>query len=139
VENEFKYGRYASEDDDNSDADSESTQETLDTDDDTVSTTEHQQQEENRNEKLGNKMITFWDKRKQKLISDVAVTAWMVSPLPEIREDVKNHIGEHRNAVERVIKKWFSITVRFMLSSGTCLVYSLKCATTCLFPTLGRR
>jgi hypothetical protein len=60
---------------------------------------------------LGSKMIAFWNSRKKKLISDVAITAWMVSPLPEIMEDVKTHDGEDRNAVERLIKKWFSITV----------------------------
>jgi hypothetical protein len=34
-------------------------------------------------------MVIFWDKRKQKLLLDVAVTVWMVSPLPEKREGLK--------------------------------------------------
>jgi hypothetical protein len=65
---------------------------------------------------VGSKMITFWNKRKIKLVSDVAITAWMVSPMPEIMDDVKQHSGDDRNAVERLIKKWFSVTVSNLFS-----------------------
>jgi hypothetical protein len=44
---------------------------------------------------LGGKMLEFWNVRKKKLISDVAITAWMVSPIPEIMEDVEQHVREH--------------------------------------------
>lgn len=57
---------------------------------------------------LGDKFSNAWDKRSKKLEHDMAITGWMVSPLPECREDaMHNHEGYHRDAVERLIKKLF--------------------------------
>jgi hypothetical protein len=113
VDNEFKFCRYDSDEGNSESEDESEVQESdagSDSDDSTVTGTEEKEQEKEKN-KLGNKMIGFWEAGKKKLISDDAITAWMVSPLPDIMEDVRKHEGEHRNAVERVIKKWFSITV----------------------------
>lgn len=69
---------------------------------------------------LGDKVIGYWNSRKKKLVSDVSVTAWMLSPIPEIMTDAdKNHKGEHRNAVDRLIEKWFAHEVSWIL----CLTY----------------
>jgi hypothetical protein len=58
-------------------------------------------------ETLGDKVKSRWDHRKQKLITDLSITGWMLSPSPEIMKDVNSgHTGEHRNAVERVLKRW---------------------------------
>jgi hypothetical protein len=56
---------------------------------------------------LGDRMKARWDLRKKKLINDLSICGWMTSPMPEIMRDVLiNHDGEHRNAVERILKKW---------------------------------
>jgi hypothetical protein len=47
-----------------------------------------------------------WGKRRKKLVNDYSITGWMLSPIPSIMADAKEHnIGYHRNAVERLIKK----------------------------------
>lgn len=56
----------------------------------------------------------------------------MVSPMPEIMEDVKKHDGAHRNAVERLLKKWFISTV-----SSTSTITSTKHVTSHLFVVSG--
>jgi hypothetical protein len=119
VENEFKYSRndfdIESGDDSSvaSDSSSSLNEEELESDadrDDASTETDNEIELENK-DRLGNKMVALWNARKKKLIYDLSIAAWMVSPMPEIMEDVEKHDGEHRNAVERLIKKWYSSTV----------------------------
>lgn len=57
---------------------------------------------------LGDKLIDIWNHRKQKLETDLSICGWMVSPHAEIMQDVRlNQDGTHRDAVDRVIEKWF--------------------------------
>lgn len=55
---------------------------------------------------LGGKVIKLWNHRKIKLETDLAISGWMVSPHPEIMDDVSNHDGKHRDATERMLIKW---------------------------------
>lgn len=58
-------------------------------------------------ETLGDKVKSRWNHRKQKLITDLSITGWMLSPSPAVMKDVNTgHTGMHRNAVERILKKW---------------------------------
>ena len=61
----------------------------------------------NTNFTLGDKVIAFWKKRRQKLCHDVAMVGWMLSPDPEIRVTINQHTAEHVYAVERLLKKWY--------------------------------
>ena len=38
---------------------------------------------------------------------DVAISGWMLSPKKEVMDDAKNHSSIHRDAVERLLKKWY--------------------------------
>ena len=56
---------------------------------------------------LGERVKLRWDHRKKKLIHDLSIAAWMLSPVPDIMSDAySSHDGEHRNAVERILKRW---------------------------------
>ena len=47
-----------------------------------------------------------WSKRKHRLEHDYAITGWVLSLLPEIREDVAERMdGDARMAIERVVTK----------------------------------
>jgi hypothetical protein len=56
---------------------------------------------------LGDRLVQKWEKRKQKLSHDLSIAGWMLSPVPEIMKDASSaHDGDHRNAVERLLKRW---------------------------------
>lgn len=143
VENEFKYYRNEFDIGDDSGEDSSvadsasssSLNDELDSDDglDDASTESENEIEKENNKRLGNKMVEFWNARKKKLINDLSITAWMVSPMPEIMKDVEKHDGEHRNAVERLLKKWYSSKV-----SSTSTITSTKHVNSHLFVVSGR-
>ena len=64
---------------------------------------------------LGDKVKEKWEHRRKKLIHDLSIAGWMLSPSPEVRMDIMEHNGEHRNAVERLLKRWLLTGVRFLL------------------------
>jgi hypothetical protein len=93
VVNEFKFCCYDSDEGNSESEDGSELEESdagSDSDDSTVTGTEEKEQEQENN-KIGNKMSGFWEAKKKKLTLDVAITAWMVSPLPDIMEDVRKH------------------------------------------------
>lgn len=50
----------------------------------------------------------FWKRRSVALRTDIAIAGWMCSPNAEIMEDCStNHTGEHKDAVTRLLTKWF--------------------------------
>ena len=52
----------------------------------------------------------LWHRRKHLIDSDFAITAWACSIVPVVREDVKARMnGNHRDAIERVIKKIYHV------------------------------
>ncbi len=57
---------------------------------------------------LGTLILLSWNKRRLKLASDFAIAAWMLCPIDEIMNHVKeNRCGEHNAAMDRVIKVMF--------------------------------
>lgn len=61
---------------------------------------------------LGEKFEELWNKRKPKLVHDLSISGWMVSPVAEVMNDAKkHHEGYHRNAVDRLLRKWYIHTV----------------------------
>ena len=57
---------------------------------------------------LGGQIINLWMKRRRHLIHSYAITAWMLSPIPEVMSDVeKNESQEHILVVEALIDKIF--------------------------------
>jgi len=64
-------------------------------------------------DRCGSIMLRAWEKRSKALRTDIAIAGWMCSPHSEIMYDCnKNHDGEHREAVTRLIRKWFIHEVR---------------------------
>jgi hypothetical protein len=56
----------------------------------------------------GDKMLRFWKARSRKLRHEMAISAWMCSPVAKIMEDAKeNHNGDERDAVTILLKQWF--------------------------------
>jgi hypothetical protein len=56
--------------------------------------------------KLGDAILSFWEKRVQKLQHDYAIAGWILSVDSRVRDYVKNRVGtEHRAAMERVVCK----------------------------------
>jgi hypothetical protein len=61
--------------------------------------------------RCGTVLEKTWLKRSQALRHDVAISAWMCSPIAEVMADCKeNHTGEHRLAVTRLLRRWFTPT-----------------------------
>jgi hypothetical protein len=58
--------------------------------------------------KFGQLLRCFWSKRREKMCHDFAITAWLLSPCPQIRAHVKENLGlEHKLAAERMLLKLF--------------------------------
>ena len=55
----------------------------------------------------GSKIKTYWEKRSKHLRHDIAIAAWICSPISEVMEDAKSYDGKHHDAVERILRKWF--------------------------------
>jgi hypothetical protein len=57
---------------------------------------------------LGEKLLYFWNKRREKLITPLSLAGWFCSPIADIRKDVKdNEIGANRLDIELVIGKLY--------------------------------
>jgi len=55
---------------------------------------------------LGTRVSDIWKKRRDSLVSDFAIAGWLLSPIPEIYEDSKEHMtADHHDAVDRLLKK----------------------------------
>jgi hypothetical protein len=55
---------------------------------------------------LGEKVVEIWLKRRDRLVTDFAIAGWLLSPIPEVyRDSSSNQTGEHRDAVDRLLKK----------------------------------
>jgi hypothetical protein len=55
---------------------------------------------------LGEHILSFWKKRREKLITPLSIAGWFCSPDPDIRKDVVEHeFGANRLDVEKVIEK----------------------------------
>ena len=55
---------------------------------------------------LGQKVVEIWLKRRDRLVTDFAIAGWLLSPIPEVyRDSSSNQTGEHREAVDRLLKK----------------------------------
>ena len=57
---------------------------------------------------LGSLVLQHWEKRRPRLVHSYAITAWMLSPIPEVMEDAKNYSSEHHNIVDSLIEKLFN-------------------------------
>jgi hypothetical protein len=54
-------------------------------------------------------MFEAWEKRKGKLESDFAITAWALCVLPEVRADVAiRYTGVHHDAIDRTIERLYA-------------------------------
>ena len=59
---------------------------------------------------IGDKIQGLWDARRILLENDIAIIAWALSVDKDIRYDVSKRLGgKHRDAIERVIAKFYSI------------------------------
>ena len=55
---------------------------------------------------LGEQILCFWNKRREKLITPLSIAGWFCSPIADIRRDVVDHEeGANRLDVEAVIEK----------------------------------
>jgi hypothetical protein len=116
--NELRFGGYADTNDPGDDSDSEPNELPDDDDDDEESHSDDIVHELTKS--LGDKVVKLWKKRALKLTHDLSITAWVLSPNPEIMKDAdSNRTGEHQIAVERLIKTWFGHEVSY---SGKCNV-----------------
>jgi hypothetical protein len=58
------------------------------------------------------KIIRFFDDRKR-MVHDLSISGWMVSPIPgNMEDDCANHLGMHWNVVKSLLKKWYGYEVR---------------------------
>ena len=57
---------------------------------------------------LGGMVELAWLSRKPKLENDYSIAAWAMSVYPEVYDDCKDWLtGDHRDAIERVVRKLF--------------------------------
>ena len=64
----------------------------------------------------GDKIVKYWGARSKKLRHELAISAWMCSPVEKIMEDAKdNHNGAERDATTSLFKKWFCHDVSLFL------------------------
>jgi hypothetical protein len=79
----------------------------MESDDDTID--EEAEDNEPEDNRCGSVMERAWVKRSKALRTDIAISGWMCSPHAEVMEDCKaNNKGEHRIAVTRLLRKWYS-------------------------------
>lgn len=58
--------------------------------------------------KCGSVLERVWKKRSKALRTDIAIAGWMCSPNSEVMNDCqKNHNGDHRTAVTRLLRRWY--------------------------------
>ncbi len=75
---------------------------------------------------LGDRVKLRWDHRKKKLSHDLSIASWMLSPVPDIMKDAyDSHDGDHRNAVERLLKRW--IINKEVKPTKICIVALVLC------------
>jgi hypothetical protein len=69
----------------------------------------NEEEEEEDDEEFGDEILRLWKKREEKLTHDYAIAAWMLSPVEEIRRQVKEmrDYEKHDVAVERLLVKLF--------------------------------
>lgn len=102
------------EDDDESDDEGDTDDNGSVSDDDSASLDE--------TETLGDKFVKLWQHRKKKLVHDLSICGWMLSPFGVVMLDAyHNHDGEHRDAVERQLKKWYFHTVSLIVVCNAAL------------------
>jgi hypothetical protein len=106
------YGEHDAEDDDEDlDDDDETNDEEADVqhdgsdhDDSDSETTD--EEEEDVNNHLGEQIVSFWKKRRTRLITPLSLAGWFCSPHDAIRQDVREHEkGVDRLEIEKVIEK----------------------------------
>lgn len=91
-----------------------------------------EEEEEEEIPTLGGDVLIFWNRRKPKLISDISISGWMVSPRPEVKADCyQHHTGLHRDAVERLLKKWFMVSVSILSCFVFCSFFATNVVTSC--------
>ena len=56
---------------------------------------------------LGNQVIKLWKKRHGHLVHSYPITAWMLSPIPEVMSDASNNSIEHYLVADKLIDKIF--------------------------------
>lgn len=57
---------------------------------------------------LGSRVRKLWQKRRPKLVTDLSIAGWLFSPIADIHQDATKHMnGEHRDAVERLLKRMY--------------------------------
>ncbi len=57
---------------------------------------------------LGAKLIEVWNRRKEKLINDYLILAWLLCPMKEVFDDAcDNHSSEHRDTMEHLFCKLY--------------------------------
>jgi hypothetical protein len=63
---------------------------------------------------MGNYMEGAWNKRSERLRTDIAIAGWMCSSDPMVMKDVdKNHLGVHQEAVNHLLGKWYFFDVEY--------------------------
>jgi hypothetical protein len=87
---------------DNSDTDSEGDVDDGDIPDDLNTDGEDDEDEYTQ----GQQIKLYWEKRSKHLRHDIAIAAWVCSPIPEVMDDAKTYARDEMDAVERVLRKW---------------------------------
>ena len=100
---------YDSDDDSSAGDDDENLlEDDMESDDETVDNAE----DDTADQRCGTILERAWVHRSKALRTDIAIAGWMCSPHAEIMEDCKtNNKGEHRLAVIRVLRQWYSYQV----------------------------
>ena len=108
-------------------------QNSLNHDDDTVDITEAEAETE------GSRIIKSWNSRSKKLRHELAIAAWMCSPVEQIMMDARdNHNGAERDATTTIFKKWFCQQVCF--NRLYCFYFFLiNCLTFCFLKFIKHR
>lgn len=76
--------------------------------DDLSTTSSTDDEDEGDNNKCGSVLEQVWNKRSKALRTDIAISGWMCSPNSEVMRDCqKNHNGDHRTAVTRLLRRWY--------------------------------
>ena len=60
---------------------------------------------------LGNQVIKLWNKRRGHLVHSYSITAWMLSPIPEVMSDAANPSIDHNLVVDKLIEKLFTVQI----------------------------
>lgn len=91
----------------------DTSEESTEDDDDTETESEEEKSKDDNSAyssstSLGQRVVNLWMKRRERLVTDMAIVGWMLCPMPLVHADAtQNTTLTEKSAFKRFVKKWY--------------------------------